>query len=423
MTFGNVVRLVLTCGLLAPFAAGAGDVVIVDPAGGEGVFLSPQAAVNFTSPGDVVLIKGSEFYDTLTISGKGITVVGDGGVPGFTDIRVEDIPVGQTATVRGIRASGNLFDENTPFVVRDSPGCVVLEDLQISKVAIGANVANPSLTVLNSDRVLVIRCTITGRAGAGTSDPYFGVQGGCGLATGSSSVAVYDSVIRGGDGGDGAVIIFGSVVNSTFGGTGAQITDGPVFFSGCTIIGGEGGTGAETAPGLCDIENSSGADGIRVFPSGDILVLDCAITAGLAGIVPAGCTSTANDGDVIDLNAGSVTTIDDTARSFSLSSPVREGESVAVSASGEDGEFAFLLVSGLCFGAPFGNLTGSLMPQAPFTVVPLGPLVGGELDLSVPVPANLLPAGCEAVDVYAQMAVPGGVLSSGSVLTVLAAGL
>jgi hypothetical protein len=185
-----------------------------------------------------------------------------------------------------------------------------------------------------------------------------------------------------GDGGDGAWILGNS----------------QVFASGVTFAGGNGGS----VMSFCFLGGDAG-HGLVLGSGGDAPVLrvrDCAFTAGIA--TPGGCGNPAGaTGSPQVVLSGSQGPLAGVSRDLQLTSPATVGDSVTLSFAGEPGDAALLLVSlDVAPGLDVKLGTSVLHLEVPLTVVVLGALPGGDLDLSWSVPA--LPVGLEGLPVAAQ---------------------
>jgi len=426
----------LSCSLavlaaLAPSSL-AGDVLVVDVAGGPGTFAFAQAAVDAAVDGDIVLIRDGGGANTLDVVGKGIAVIADGETAGFGEIRVAGTAPGQTVVLRNLRAYGDIFSDVPALVVTQCAGPVVLEDLTLTVDPAVFNDANPTLVVSGSQAVNVVRSSLIGRPGVGSSDPFiYGIQGGEGATVSSSQATFAHCTILGGDGGQSLIDTpLGTfVLNSTFGGPALHVAGATVHVTGCTIGGGDGGDGGGLGAELCDVPSSSGGDGVWVNLGGQLVLLDCDVTAGLAGGMPPGCLSSASDGEPVDVSSGSAVAVPGAAGTLVLPATAHEGDAFSLALGGAPGAETILLLSlGAC-GAPVGSLVGGLLPDPSFIALGVGALPGsGELELPVSLAPNLLPVGLDGFLLLGQTATlredgPGALLSSGSVLAVLAAGL
>lgn len=417
--------LAATLALSSPVFA-AGQVHVVDPVGGPGVFLDVSQAVFAAVDGDTILVKGGG-YNKLSIVGKSLTVIADGASVSFAAVSIGNISSSQSVTVRGCSVGGfGLFTNDLPVLIQGCQGAVVLEDLVVAQFLGSPDQTDHGVTIKSSDRVKLVRCSITAVTGTSGSNGLYGAQGGSGIYCTGSSVGIYDCVVTGGDGGDAAKLFV--TLTSTFAGAGLWVSDGVVIASGSSFQGGQGGDGAETAPGLCDLPSSNSGDGISLFPNGQATLIDCVAFGGAAPAVPSGCPNAGQAGVAIETSPnGVLTVVNEPARSLEMSSPARGGQTATLEIDGAPNESTFLLFSANIHGALEPSVAGLLLPGAPIRVFGLAPLnASGKLLATLPIPPNALPPGIEAVDVYLQVAVPGsagtGVMGSGTVVTLLAAG-
>lgn len=200
-----------------------------------------QAAVTAAVDGDVILVR-SFVSQNVVVTGKGVSIVADGPAHmawGGT-IDIQNVPAGSTMLVAGFDFS------SLPLRVTGCSGAVRLQDVRAVNPSSFPAYSGSVVECSNSTDVALTRCTITGASSSLSGfPPPFGVQNE-GVRVQSSTVAIHDSIITGGnghagtllmgptplDGGDGsmALLVFGSSV---------------VFASGSTFQGGAGGNGAD----------------------------------------------------------------------------------------------------------------------------------------------------------------------------------
>lgn len=405
-------------------AIAAGTVHVVDPNGGSGVFLDVSQAVNQAVDGDTILVK-SGVFNNLTIDGKSLTVVSDSAAVSYAQVTIRNLSPSQSVTVRRFTSAGLLFVNTGPVVIENCQGAVVLERATVEQFLGNADYQTHGISIKNCDRVSLIRCQIKAIEGTSGSGGFYGSSGGAAVYATGSSVAIYDSTLQGGDGGN-ATSIFG-VFTATSAGPGLWAADGMVLASGSSFTGGDGGFGGETSPGACDLPNSNGGDGISLFPSGELTLLDCTTIGGSAGVVASGCTPVGLPGVAVDTGISGVAAyVNEVARSFEVSSPAREGGLISLTTHGSPNELTFLLVSPMVDGNLVFGLFGGLLPGTPLTVLAMPSLDGAGFSQTVLTVPTVLPASIDAIDVYLQAVMPGsfgtGVLSSGSVATIVKSG-
>src|SRR5262245_26298289 len=182
----------------ARIASGAilvfGFVVAAAPARAGVIVVEGEAAVLFdaidaAAEGDILLIKpGSSggFLDSLTIDGKSLTLVVDGGTYTLGQLSVRNLAAGQQVTLRNLTLGPTLTpfspigSDSAALNVVDCAGAVWVDTCTLAPPPTTPGLFGFSphglhgLTALNSQDVVVSDCTITG--GHGTNE-----SGSCGL--------------------------------------------------------------------------------------------------------------------------------------------------------------------------------------------------------------------------------------------------
>ncbi len=394
----------------------AGTIWIVDVNGGPGSdLLQIQDAVDIAVGGDTILVR-SGTYLPFTIDAKPLVVSADVGaeVLFFSSNPisfVKNIPAGQRVVLSGLGPAPAILPA---AVVRleQNDGAVWLQDCHLRGMAQGLfgepDIAG--LSISECANVMVSDCTIAG-VFAGSDD--------AGVEIESSKVAIHDSVIVGGKGSNGAA----GLVDGSPGGAGLLVHSGQVYLSGSSVTGGTGGDGG---PFEVVILCGNGGPGGTALVLGDgqpqVTLRDTTLTAGPGGGADALCDP-GPEGLVTEISSGSLDTLPGDARSFSMTSPVRELETITVTFTGAPGELAFgLLSSGPSLQFTFGSLGGAFLLASPFQAILLGVLDGnGELSFTTSTVDPFGP-GVLPLTLHAQAAFQGGgevALSGGRALVLL----
>ncbi len=214
-----------------------------------------QQAIDDASDGDILVLAEDFVVDLIpiinppvTISGKGLTIVGKGGTqyPTMPPLLVTDLPAGSSIVLRHL-----FFDQvagppgDALLSIRDCAGTVIVEECLIGDPAVAGTYPDfPTIRVDGSANVSVARSQILGGNG-----PYdlFGFSP---MQDGENGVKVTDSrltlnsvFIRGGFGGSDLF-----TTNPEPGGDGAHglsISNSEVWLIGSTVLGGSFGTGSQ----------------------------------------------------------------------------------------------------------------------------------------------------------------------------------
>jgi hypothetical protein len=262
-------------GFLALAGTSSAGVIVVDAAGG-GSFTQIQPAIDAAVDGDTILVKPGH-YTAFSIVGKGLTVVGDVGTITMSGrVEVEDTLASQIVTLANLKSTGAGSEPQGMTATFNAAAVRV-----VACEWVGAN-DGPTVPVIgggvgasfaSSTNVAVSGCTIVGGDGESSDSCLSDLvsPGGVGLVTQIASVAMYDTVVRGGHGGNGG--------NWTEpGGIGIQTLNGFLFASRSNITGGHGGNSA-----CADACADDGGPGWRVHPIANAWMLDCMVSGGLGG--------------------------------------------------------------------------------------------------------------------------------------------
>ena len=242
MLLSRSLRAAVSLALLTPVTAA--DILTVGPAGSGAQFTQIQAAVNAASDDDVILVKPGNYQPIVVDKPLRILRVGDRGV--FVGCQIRDIGTNEELVLSGLlttlhlqNCSGtvvlhevDVFDAGSSFTGVRIENCrrVLLLDSSIHSGMFGSN-RGGAVSVQGSE-LWIANSFITGN-----NDCCFGVRASHAVELVSSTLHVWRSQIRGGngnakqgsgmlaDGGTGIRAV-GSTVN-LFGGPTALVAGGP----------------------------------------------------------------------------------------------------------------------------------------------------------------------------------------------------
>lgn len=360
--------------LLASAASSQGTVWIVDTVPGAD-FATLLPAVQAAQDGDTIVVRRVAIgpfgpFETVTIEGKGLSIVVAPGsnFPGIEAVTIRGLAADQSVTVQGLGVRrGYLLDE--------CDGQVWLE-----RCASGGGEAFAPIQVFDSDDVVLV-------SGGFTINPPFGAAPGDPMQNGlrviNSSVACFDTLIRGNGGGPG---IFAT--NST------------LHLESCEVSGGWGrfGENGDFGTGCCCTSGQDGGVGLRLSSGSTCRVRATSIVGGpggLGGSNPGGgdCSDGA-PGASLDVPSGNTyAELFGIERSVRVPSPVSESGSAALLFEGGSGDLTFLLITRdplrLSLDVPYA---GELFFDPAFGVFPVGVLdANGTLVFGLTAPPPVAP--------------------------------
>lgn len=250
--------LAFACFFLSPLAR-AGDVLVVD-SGGGGDHTTIQAAADAAADGDVLLVKPGT-YPAFYVSGKGLSVIADGGV---VDVQAPGVQLSvtnedQVIVLAGLHAQGvKILGGMYPaLMVADTEGALRVEDCTFlggdGDETNCEDYGCPGTQERGGEAVVLFRaldasfarCTIQG--GEGVNCLLNSTNGGGhGVDAVGSRVSFHDSVVRGGNGGGQCDIP--DLADGGPGGHGIEAQDNAqsimiVHLAGTSVTGGGGGDG------------------------------------------------------------------------------------------------------------------------------------------------------------------------------------
>ena len=224
--------------VLLPSLALAGEVHVV-ALGTGGDFSNLQAAVDFASDGDTIVVEGGSYSGwtggaNALVAGKGLDIVSGTGVPRlYGTVEVRDLAPGQDVRLEGLFV--------TTVRVVDCAAEVLLEGLNESQNWF----EQCDLLVQGTQTLCVSRSRFEGFNGwdACGGNCNYGADGGDAVTVVDSKVRLYDCYVRGGIGEDGAWLPCGYGGDGGDGlvvmGAGSQVRhEGSTFFGGLEGLGG-----------------------------------------------------------------------------------------------------------------------------------------------------------------------------------------
>ena len=243
---GNEVKILFRATALLVAAPALANTWIVDAAGGPGShFTDIPSAIGAAVAGDILLVRPGS-YSAFTLDEPLVIVAqAPGVVVGNTSssTNVENIVLGSKAALAGMRIEGILY-------VTSCSTEIVLDELVLPYGRV---------QVQNCADVRLRACSVTGRDGANTSNPYLGFHHGHpAILVDASRVEVVDCDLLGGDGGD----CIPCQTDGGWGGDGGPGIDvrnlGEVHVSRSNLTGGDGG---DAAPAPLFVEAYGGFGG------------------------------------------------------------------------------------------------------------------------------------------------------------------
>ena len=365
-------------------AAAQGRVWVVDDGPTAADFQTIQGAVDAASDGDVVWVRPGT-YPRFAIDDKALSVMAEeAGTVELLDffelhpaIRVDNLAVGKTVVLHGIHARRiHKIDDDEHATVKllDNDGLVLFEDCLLEATAGSAAVAmGRAVSARTSAAVVFSRCGLPG-----------GVRGDF------AGLSFFGCELRGPDGRQCSEFF-----HALPGRAGLDLFGGSALVSGCTIVGGTGGSG-DAFLTCCD---RAGGPGIRLDGVAPLLErLDSVAVAG-----PKGSGNDCGTVPVPDVQvlAGSVVDLPGIARGGAALGLTHAGEPLRLTHQGQLGDLLFVGVSQTATPLSLPSLGGLLVPDVTSLFLSyLGVLGAGEELLDAPVPS--LPPGFAATSLYLQ---------------------
>jgi hypothetical protein len=362
-------------GLLLLVPVFQAQVHVVDPAGG-GEFLGVGQAIAAASTGDVVLLRPGAYAGepVLLPAGKAVAVVADSAAQiALGPLTVEGVNAADAALMQGLLLVTSM---GPPDRIESSAGAVWIERCSFEHEVQGVTGIGGVLVTDSASVVLTH---------ADLGAPYHLLATPPSLEARASRVHVHATAILGR--GDDAELGATAVLLQS--GSSAELL-------GASVQGGAGRNG-----NFFHCDGYDGGIGLTLDSSASASALGSTFEGGAGGQPLSGCSPGLAGADVVAFPGSTLTTLAGVARSFEVSSPVREGELVQASFTGRPGDLAWLAFSSRpAPGRAFRALDGELLLESPQLVF-LG-IVPASGTLVVTTPPPSLAPGAEAQVFYGQ---------------------
>ncbi len=335
-----------------------------------------QGALDAANDGDTLLV-GPGTYDGFTLDGKGLNLLGapHGEVIVSGAVHIQNLPSSSQIQIRGVQFQGRKYEDMTPswpqvhetaIEATNNTGALRFFDCEI-RGGSGLNYqlgdapveydqynfpdGGPALVAVNCLDLALLDSRILGGAASGSYSNWdvTGGVGAHGLLSTNSAIALYDSVLVGGEGGHGGVV-------GSDAGDAAHLSGLGLFASGCTFRGGDGGDVDPTfQAGVGD-----GGAGLWVALGTNARLIDNSFQGGAGG-----CCSQFGGAPGPDTYSPSGPLIDSPGSALSLRAPralAADGESFHLQVEGVPGQRVFLVVGAPHFQFVTGPLGVKLVP-------------------------------------------------------------
>ncbi len=362
-------RVFLACALFGSSAIG--QVFTVD-AGGSGDFLTVQEAVDAAKGGETILVKPGSYPilgNVITVTGISVVLLADGGPVQIPPLSISEVPASSRVVVQGFSFGDPLLPAVPAVSLANNAGSIWIEDCTGMGAAGTTGFAclpgtdgMAGVKAEDCDALNLVNCQFRGGNGA----DFTVTPGGDGLVAVGSLVAVYGSLLEGGDGGQFQDVCGGALLGD--GGAGIRTQNSQVFLGGSQSLGGEAGDGI-------------GGDGGCVSADATLQYFDTGFVAGAGGV---------------DLRSmGATEEFLGLARQLSIDSPVREQEAATLRFQGAVGDRVLLFATLAARQTPWPKTSGWLLlsfPLAPRVFTGMVSDPSGTLDIPATIPLLLEPA-------------------------------
>ena len=378
-------RSVLAVGLALASPALAQTLHVVDDGGGPGVgFTQIAAAIAAAAEGDAIVVKDGN-YAPIAILGKSLYIHAEEGANVLMPNPpvIQGLAAGQRVVLRGLSFQGQTSPGGTGAIA-DNDGWIGIEDCRFETGTVIGFFGPETVRVVNST-VIFSRCTIDG--GLLTSDPT--LEHGTGLRVLQSEVFLWDSEVRGAEGGAGIR-----------GGTGLDQVDSTILISGTEVYGGDGGDG--TVSPSCSPGKIGGHGWVLSGTAPMGWRQGSTIDGGEGGTGTGAPCTDGFDGNPVVSFAGGVTTLAGRPHTLEVETLEEMGGLATNVMQGQEGELAFLTLGLNPDQTLFLPWSGAIHVGTPFfpqLITTLGP--GGSHTFDVTTPTL---AGTSFLQFYEQAA-------------------
>lgn len=420
-----MLRSVILAGLALASPLLAQTVHVVN--GGTGLGL--QNAVTAAASGDTILVHGGTFT-TVHIAGKSLTMISEPARSTHVDSwTISALPSGGRCLVSGFEVANAPQPVTAELVLASCAGSVRFEDCVFRA---RTQSSTDAALISASPDVACVRCTFDGgsqQQPSSASNPT--PPAGRAVRSVASQIALYDCVLRGGNGQFSNIDIGFNQIPAGDGAPAASIdATSTLFASNSSFTGGDGGPGHDLfcvhliVCGIGPTPGGNAGAGVVVSAGGQLLEVAGSYTGGNGGTGGHGgdcCPGT--PGSFPDAPAGvnavpvsgASTLLGPTSAALEAPSAVRAGNVATLVVRGQPGSSVILALSLRTRWQLDLGFQGVFLYGPGVRRVPLGMIPGtGVLTASLPVSA--LPVGTLSVDRFLQIVVldPASVVVLGS---------
>ena len=316
----------LAATLLSVAPAAQSAVHVVDVAAGPGSdFTSLEAARLAAADGDVLLVRGGFYDETLLLGTKSLTVVAEDGFSvRLRGLEITGLAADDHVLLRGLTTEGT----SAPALVASAnAGAVWLEDCVLRGPEGFGNLAG-GVELDGCAHVVFSRCLLErALVPSGLAEAT--------LAATASGLVLHETEVRG-PADTGAAL---------------ALHDASAELTGSSLLGGDGFDGIAL---FCD--GQDGGTGLRATGSSSVERRDSVVSGGAGGQGFGSCDD-GLDGPAVEAAPGALVPLAQDARSYGVPSPLREGQPLRVRLEGRANDLVWLLVD----LAPSAGLTPAFL--------------------------------------------------------------